>query len=165
MSFGSEAGAGRDGGRDNPGVLIFPPLLFALCLLAGIAIHAVTPAGLRAPAWVRGAGLAMAVGAIVHALWGERTMKAAGTNVRPSLPALAIVRSGPFAYSRNPLYLSLVLLLAGIGIAVPSIPILAMVIPLVAVLRFGVIAREERYLAEKFGQTYRDYQRTVRRWF
>ena len=153
-----------DDGRDSPGVLIFPPLLFALCLIAGVVLHVALPWRVAAHWWMRAAGLAMSVGAVAQAISGKRTMQAAGTNVRPDLPALSIVRSGPFAYSRNPLYLSLMLLLAGIGVAVPSIPILAMAIPLALVLRFGVVAREERYLEAKFGEDYLEYKRSVRRW-
>jgi len=91
-------------------------------------------------------------------------MKASGTNVRPDRPALTVVRSGPFARSRNPLYLALFLLLAGIGVAAASPGILAMSVPLLVVLRLGVIAREERYLEAKFGEEYLAYKRAVRRW-
>ena len=150
--------------NDHPGVLIFPPLLLGLCLVAGAALHFALPFRLHLPLAIRVAGGALALAAIALARWGERTMKASGTNVRPDRPALTVVRSGPFARSRNPLYLALFLLLAGIGVAAASPGILAMSVPLLIVLRLGVIAREERYLEAKFGEEYLAYKRAVRRW-
>ena len=91
-------------------------------------------------------------------------MKAAGTNVHPGMPALAIVEAGPFAFTRNPLYLSLILLLTAIGLALASPAFLVFVVPLVLVLHFGVVFREERYLEAKFGDAYRGYKGRVRRW-
>ena len=76
-------------------------------------------------------------------------MSAAGTNVNSSLPTTAIVTSGPFRISRNPLYLALNLLFLGLTLA-----LMALV----------VVPREERYLAARFPSAYPPYQREVRRW-
>ena len=149
---------------DHPGVLIFPPILFGICVVGGTILHRVCPYRLPLEPWMRGLGGALGLAAVVLAIWGERTMKAAGTNVRPNLPALAIVSNGPFAFTRNPLYLAVLTLFAGIGIALASPAFLAVLPPLVLVLRFGVVAREERYLEAKFGDVYRDYKTRVRRW-
>jgi protein-S-isoprenylcysteine O-methyltransferase Ste14 len=149
---------------DHPGVLIFPPLLFALCLVGGTVAHLVCPYRLPLEPWARGGGLAAGIAAVLFAIWGERTMKAAGTNVRPNLPALAIVSNGPFAFTRNPLYLAVLTLFAGIGVGAASPPFLAVLAPLYLVLHFGVVLREERYLEAKFGDTYRGYKTRVRRW-
>lgn len=150
-------------GRDRPNVVIFPPFLFAASLVLGLVAHAACPYRLDA-AWVRWLGGAIAVLSLVAGLWGERTMKAAGTNVRPDKPTLAIVDRGPFAYSRNPLYLSVVGLFVGVGVALTSPAFLAFVVPMALVLHYGVISREEEYLEEKFGEVYRDYKARVRRW-
>ena len=91
-------------------------------------------------------------------------MKAAGTNIRPSQPSLAIVTTGPFRLTRNPMYLSLCVLLLAVGLIADDAAFAILVAPLAATLHFGVILREERYLTRKFGDTYLQFKRQVRRW-
>jgi protein-S-isoprenylcysteine O-methyltransferase Ste14 len=150
-------------GRDRPDVVVFPPILFGVSLVAGLIAHRFCSYRLDA-LWLRWAGGLVAVLSVGVALWGERTMKAAGTNVRPDKPALAIVEGGPFAYSRNPLYLSALGLFTGLGVALASPAFLAFLVPLALVLHYGVVSREEAYLEEKFGEVYRAYKARVRRW-
>jgi protein-S-isoprenylcysteine O-methyltransferase Ste14 len=88
----------------------------------------------------------------------------AGTNVPTRRPATALVINGPYRFSRNPIYTGMIVLLLGIGVMVDSAWILAMAVPLALVLRYGVIAREERYLEAKFGAPYRAFRENVRRW-
>ncbi len=91
-------------------------------------------------------------------------MERAGTNIKPSLPTTAIVAAGPYRYTRNPMYLSLCLLYLALSLLINgALPVL-FIVPLALTLHFGVIKREERYLAAKFGETYLAYQRSVRRW-
>jgi|WetSurMetagenome_2_1015567.scaffolds.fasta_scaffold85751_2 protein-S-isoprenylcysteine O-methyltransferase Ste14 len=149
--------------RDRPNVAIFPPFLFAGSLVLGLVAHALCPYRLDA-LWLRWAGGTVAIGALAVGLWGERTMKAAGTNVRPDRPSLVIVDGGPFAHSRNPLYLGVLGLFTGVGLALASPAFLAFVIPMALVLHYGVVSREEAYLEEKFGEAYRSYKTRVRRW-
>jgi protein-S-isoprenylcysteine O-methyltransferase Ste14 len=153
-----------DTSSDSPGVVIFPPLLFLLCVALGVLAHLTCPYRLAPSPWLRGLGGVLAVGAIALAIWGRRTMKAAGTNVDPSLPALAIVSGGPFAFTRNPLYLALIVLFTAIGLALADPSFLVFLLPLTLVLQFGVVLREERYLDAKFGDVYRGYKARVRRW-
>lgn len=153
-----------DTSSDSPGVVIFPPLLFLLCVALGVLAHLTCPYRLAPSPWLRGLGGVLAVGAIALAIWGRRTMKAAGTNVDPSLPALAIVSGGPFAFTRNPLYLALIVLFTAIGVALADPSFLVFLLPLTLVLQFGVVLREERYLDAKFGDVYRGYKARVRRW-
>jgi protein-S-isoprenylcysteine O-methyltransferase Ste14 len=152
-----------DSRRDHPDVVIFPPILFAVSLAAGLIAHRFCPYRLDAT-WLRWLGGGLAVLSLVAGLWGERTMKAAGTNVRPDRPALTIVEGGPFAHSRNPLYLSVMGLFTGVGVALASPAFLAFVVPMAIVLHYGVVSREEAYLEEKFGEVYRAYKARVRRW-
>ena len=153
-----------DESDDSPGVLIFPPLLFVLCVGVGFAAYLVRPSRFGLALGLRGLGFVLMLAAGAFALWGQRTMRAAGTNIRPDLPATAIVSAGPFAWSRNPLYLSLLAVYAGIGIMLASKTFLAFLVPLALVLHFGVVLREERYLDAKFGDVYRAYKARVRRW-
>jgi protein-S-isoprenylcysteine O-methyltransferase Ste14 len=97
-------------------------------------------------------------------LWGERAMHGAGTNVNPSKPSTTIVTSGPFRFSRNPLYLFLIGLYLGLAVAVGTVWPFLFAVPLLLVLHFGIVRREERYLEAKFGGPYRAYKASVRRW-
>ena len=150
-------------GRDRPDIVVFPPMLFAASLVVGLVTHRLCPYRLDA-IWLRWAGGAIAVLSLLAGLWGERTMKAAGTNVRPDRPALSIVDRGPFAYSRNPLYLSVLGLFTGIGLALASPAFLVVLFPLAVILHFGIVSGEEAYLEDKFGEVYRSYKERVRRW-
>jgi protein-S-isoprenylcysteine O-methyltransferase Ste14 len=114
------------------------------------------------PARLLGAALLLA--SIALARGAEGTMKRAGTNVRPDQPSLHLVTDGPFRYSRNPLYLSTLGLYGGVTLLVDALWPVLLLIPLLAVLRWGVIAREEQYLERKFGDEYRSYKARVRRW-
>jgi len=91
-------------------------------------------------------------------------MRRAGTNVRPDQPATAIVVDGPFRFTRNPLYLGLTGLYAGVALLVDALWPLLLLVPLLVIVKWGVIHREERYLEAKFGETYRLYKARVRRW-
>jgi protein-S-isoprenylcysteine O-methyltransferase Ste14 len=154
----------QDSDRDNPGVIAFPPMIFALCLVLGIALHFVFPIRVLAVVPSRIAGTILICVAGCTVTWAQRVMKKAGTNIRPDKPALAIVASGPFRLTRNPMYVSLCLLQVGIALLIDGLMPLLLVIPLVLMLHFGVIRREERYLEAKFGEPYVTYRSQVRRW-
>src|SRR5262245_11803190 len=79
-------------------------------------------------------GVALLVAGGSLALWGQRTMRLAGTNVNPNLPTTRIVSSGPFRFSRNPLYLALTLLYLGLALAVNNLWALFALVPLLSVL-------------------------------
>ena len=76
-----------------------------------------------------------------------------------------LVTSGPFRFTRNPIYLAMGVGMAGVALAVNSLALLVIIAPWAVVMRYGVIAREERYLGGKFGEDYRGYCRRVRRWW
>lgn len=150
--------------HDRPGVIAFPPLIYAAGLLIGLALHGVFPLGVGLGiTWKLFGGALMAV-ALTIVLWAERTMKRAGTNVNPMKPAKAIVTEGPFRHSRNPMYLSLTIFYTGISLALSALWPLLLLPGVLAVMHFGVILREERYLERKFGDVYLQYKARVRRW-
>jgi protein-S-isoprenylcysteine O-methyltransferase Ste14 len=101
---------------------------------------------------------------VVIAMWGRRVMEQAGTNVNPTLPATALVASGPFRFSRNPLYVAITLIYVGLALLTNAFWVLVLIVPVVLLLHFGVVRREERYLETKFGDTYRAYRSRVRRY-
>ncbi len=89
--------------------------------------------------------------------------RAAGTNVETWRPTEALVTEGLHARSRNPIYVGMLVIYAGLAILIDSLWALGLGVALFVYLRFFVIAREERYLERKFGETYLAYKRRVRR--
>jgi protein-S-isoprenylcysteine O-methyltransferase Ste14 len=150
---------------DHPGVVVMPPLLYLGVFLAVLVARWLAPLPIFATTPVAVTlGVSLAIVAIALAIWGRRTMVAAGTNVRPTRPATTIVSTGPFGFSRNPLYVALTLLYAGLTTAVNTWWGLVLLVPLLATMHFGVVLREERYLDRKFGDSYRAYRSKVRRY-
>ena len=151
---------------DHPGVIAPPPLIYAGFLGLGFALDWLLPVAPHLAAspryWL---ALALAGVGIVIALGAVREFHKAKTNVRPHKPTTAIVTSGPYAYTRNPLYVVLALFHAAVAIAAGNAWALMILAPALLVVHHFVIAREERYLEAKFGTEYLDYKARVRRWF
>jgi len=154
--------------RDAPGVIAPPPLIALAAVVIGLALDWLLPAYVltvllpRPLRIVIGVLLIAAGGAL--AFTGRTTFVRSGTNVNPYQPALALVTAGIFAYVRNPMYVGLTSIAAGIGIAFASDWTLVMTVVQVLVLHFGVVLREERYLEAKFGEAYRAYKARVPRY-
>lgn len=150
---------------DSPGVIILPPVLYGVAVLLALLLNWVWPLSIlpnTATAIWSGVPLLLLSGAL--ALWGKRSMKQAGTNINPLQPSTSLVIKGPFRFSRNPLYLSLTILFAGLSLIANNLWGLIALVPVLVILHFGVILREERYLEAKFGESYRQYCSQVRRW-
>jgi protein-S-isoprenylcysteine O-methyltransferase Ste14 len=152
---------------ETAAVIIRPPLLYLACLLLGLALERVLPLPLNLPEtplarWTAGGGLIVIGLAIMAA--GISNFSRAATPVPSNQPVRALVTSGIHGWSRNPIYVGMSLLYAGIGIAAHSPWVLILGIPLLIILRYGVVAREETYLERRFGDAYRDYKARVRRW-
>ena len=149
----------------GPGVLIFPPVLFALTLVTGAALQWFFPLPFWQATWSRRIlGALLFLVALAFARWGEATMRRVGTNVRPDRPSTAIVEDGPFHYTRNPLYLAVMTMFVGLAQMANSAWFLILLVPMALVLHYGVVRREERYLDAKFGEPYRAYRTRVRRY-
>jgi protein-S-isoprenylcysteine O-methyltransferase Ste14 len=150
--------------RDHPGVVVLPPLLYGGAFLLALLLRWWRPLPIAAPGVTLWPGIVISVLAIGIAIVARRTMEAAGTNVNPLLPTTAIVTTGPFRFSRNPLYVTLTLLTVGLTLAFDTWWGAILLLPVLAIMHFGVILREERYLERKFGEPYRDYRSRVRRY-
>jgi protein-S-isoprenylcysteine O-methyltransferase Ste14 len=92
------------------------------------------------------------------------TFRRAGTTPNPTKPTTALAFGGPYRFTRNPMYLGLVLLVVGLALVMNSIWLVIMSVPVLLLLRQAVILREERYLEGKFGEDYLAYKKRVRRW-
>jgi len=144
-----------------------PPFLYLACLALGFALERLLPLPLAFPGvtltyWTAGGGLILIGVAIAAA--GARNFSRAATPVPSNRPVRALVTTGIHGWSRNPIYVGMCLVYAGIGIAARSPWVLILALPLVIILRYGVVAREETYLERRFGDAYRAYRARVRRW-
>ena len=92
------------------------------------------------------------------------TFRRGGTSVPTHTPTATIVTTGPYRLSRNPIYVSMILLLIGVGVWTNSGWFWVLAVIAAVLLTYGVIVREERYLARKFGRAFDDYRDRVRRW-
>ena len=149
---------------DHPEVIAWPPFIFAGCAVLGSLLRFLFPMRIMRYSVSLSLGVVLTVVSASLAIWAGRIMKAAGTNVRPDRPALTIVRDGPYRFTRNPMYLSLCLLQLGLGFVLNGWMPLLSAVPLMLILHFGVILREETYLEAKFGEQYLAFKREVRRW-
>jgi protein-S-isoprenylcysteine O-methyltransferase Ste14 len=151
---------------DNPGVIAPPPLLYAAALGSGLTLDFLllrtqtgTPGALR-----YGLAILLLVASSALIVGALKSFRRAGTNAAPWQPSTAIVTDGVYAFTRNPMYGAMMLLYLAIAIAADSVIALLFLVPLLIVMHYGVVLREERYLEAKFGDQYRHYKHAVRRW-
>jgi protein-S-isoprenylcysteine O-methyltransferase Ste14 len=150
---------------DNSNAVVRPPIAWALAFAIGLGLDWLYPLPF-VPASVPRlwAGAAVFAAGLVLAIWAIVTIRRAGTAVETVKPTTTIVASGPFRFTRNPIYLGMMLGLIGLAIAFNSLWILVTLVPFFFLLRYGVVAREEAYLERKFGDAYLGYKSRVRRW-
>lgn len=152
------------GGADNPGVVAPPPLIYVGTLAVGLLANALYPVRFLPHGLSRALGWPLVASGLAILILGLREMKWAETNVDPYHPATAIVSEGPFRYTRNPIYVGFTLIYGGISALANALPPILLLPAVIAVMRRGVIEREERYLERKFGDEYLRYKGRVRRW-
>jgi protein-S-isoprenylcysteine O-methyltransferase Ste14 len=150
---------------DTAGVLLPPPLVYAGGFLLGVALDwGFSLPRLPRPPWVVVVGALLVVLQVLIGFSAFRALRRAQTQVTPYKPSTAVVTSGPYGRSRNPIYLSMTLLYLGLALLLGAVGPLLLLLPVLAVMQFGVVVREERYLDRKFGDAYRSYSARVRRW-
>jgi protein-S-isoprenylcysteine O-methyltransferase Ste14 len=141
-----------------------PPFVYLVALLIGVGLDLVRPARWLPAEFAAWVGIPIIVAALALFVSSIRRFQALGTPVPGNKPATAIVKSGPYRFSRNPIYLAFSLLVLGIACALNSLWLLATLAAAVSVMSFVVIPREERYLERRFGAEYLDYKAQVGRW-
>jgi protein-S-isoprenylcysteine O-methyltransferase Ste14 len=141
-----------------------PPLVYLSAIALGLAIHALWPVHFVPPSLGAPVGVFLTLVAVALFLSAVRTFRAAGTPIPGNRPATTIVRTGPYRFSRNPIYFAFSLLQFGLALWVNSLGLLITLIPAIALMSFVVIPREERYLEARFPAEYVPYKASVRRW-
>ena len=150
--------------RDNSGVLFPPPLIYVLGLVAGWWLERAHPLPSLPKNVALGGAVVLIVAGLAVARAGARTIWKANSSIIPMKPTTAIVSDGPYGFTRNPMYLGMVFIYIGVAFLIRS-PWALVLLPLVVILIDRlVIAKEEKYLAEKFGEPYLAYKKRVRRW-
>lgn len=152
---------------DTSGVRVLPPLVYFIGLTAGLLLNRVWPVRIGPPTmepvlgvagWVLVAiGLLLPISAVI-------LFRRAGTSPVLTRPTTALAFGGPYRFTRNPMYLGLALIQAGVALIANALLPVVFLVPVLFVIRRYVIDREERYLERKFGEDYLSYKQRVRRW-
>jgi protein-S-isoprenylcysteine O-methyltransferase Ste14 len=150
--------------HEGPDVVAPPPLLYSVPLVGGFLLDRVLPLPFLPRRLTRTLGLAALAGGVALAGWFASTMTRAETPIDLSHAPTRLVVSGPFQYSRNPGYLGLAAIYAGLALLARARWSLLLLPAVLATIDRGVIEREERYLRGRFGDEYVRYLNRVRRW-
>ena len=152
-------------GHDNPGIKVPSPLIYLLPLLSGLLLdRRLFHVPFLPRSLARGLGWSLLGSGLALSGWFMKTMRDADAPIRTDRPVPKLTTDGPFLYTRNPGYLSLAMIYAGIAVlrnalwAILTLPLVLLVI------QREVIGREERYLERTFGEEYLSYKANVRRW-
>jgi protein-S-isoprenylcysteine O-methyltransferase Ste14 len=150
-------------GGPNPG-LLRPPIIFLCAILLGIALNWAWPLHFVSPN-VRLLGPLVTACAVVFFLLSYREFRRAGTSVQGSKRSTVIVRTGPYRFSRNPIYLAFILFVIGLSVWLNNVWMLVTLVPAVGIIARIVVPREERFLERNFSDEYLSYKSSARRWF
>lgn len=141
-----------------------PPTWLRIGLLVMLSLHYVAPG----PVWIQspwrfiGIAFLLLGGAVL--LWAGALFQRAGTGIRPFSPSTRLVQHGPFRFSRNPMYLGMAFVLIGTAVWCGDTTPWLVVPAFVWLIDRRFIAREERFMAERYGDAFADYRARVRRW-
>jgi len=151
----------------GPRIRCLPPVLYFGLLLLGFGVHAWWPIPLGGPAvlpLLRWSGLLLVFAGPVLSIFAIREFRRARTGILPIRPAAALVTSGPYGRTRNPMYLGLTASCTGIALFANALAPLVAVGLAALLVRPLIIGPEERHLEARFGDAYRAYRARVRRW-
>ena len=153
--------------QDYADVVIKPPILFAGAIVLGCLLSWLVPLGpdlFSANRRALGVGGGLALIGFGLFVVSVRRFFQAGTSPVPGEPSTVLLDVGPYRFTRNPIYISFVIVYFGLAIMLTSAWMLVLLIPVLIVLQRGVVEREEAYLQGKFGEAYCKYQARVPRW-
>ncbi len=151
--------------EDSPKVEFPPPLFVLICMLGSWMMHSVVPISINISRPVANflgfTSLGIGFGLIFTCVF---LFKTNNTNIQPWKTTSCIIKTGPYSYSRNPIYLGMLILQFAVTLFLRSYIGILFLLFLLGFLRFFVIQNEEEYLTEKFGSEYTEYQKRVTRW-
>lgn len=152
---------------DGAKVSFPPPLVAVLSLLSGVAVgYVAPPPHITVDATLRiAAGTAIALLGVALAASARLHFIRTGQSVIPWKPTPELIFQGPYRFTRNPMYVGLTLMQAGIGVAVNNVWISLLAAVTLAIIHVIAVRPEEAYLSRKFGDPYRTYLTRVRRYF
>ena len=148
----------------GPRFRLWPPVSVGVPLVVGLAISGLVGDPLTTGPVTVVSGWALAVGFVAWNGWALATMARHRTALLPGGATTTVIETGPFAWSRNPLYIGLLVLSAAVALLAGSLWAIVLLPVAWALLQWGAVLPEERYLAAKFGAAYDDYRSRVRRW-
>ncbi|HTO07108.1 MAG TPA: isoprenylcysteine carboxylmethyltransferase family protein [Myxococcota bacterium] len=149
---------------DHPGVWFPPPLIYVLFFLAGLMLDRLVPLPRPPATLARALGALFVAASLALVAWTLPRFWSGGNTVVTIRPTVSLVVEGPFRFTRNPMYLSLVLLYAGVSLLLGLVWPLLLGPGLVWIVGEWCIGPEERYLERKFGDEYQRYRARIRRW-
>ena len=147
----------------SSGVRVPPPIYFACGLIVALLLNSLLELP-SLPVFFVPIGQAVLLVGMALATWGFSRLYAHETTVTLHKATTAIVSDGPYRFSRNPLYVSNVLMYTGIALWMRSLWAFLLLVPIVVLVDRTVIPKEETYLEYTFGDEYLAYKRSVRRW-
>lgn len=150
--------------QDNPRVFIPPPFIFLAGIGAGYALEQILPLRISVPVWLEIAAAVLGLAGLALVGIGLGAFLAHRTHVVPVRPASALIVTGPYRFTRNPMYLGFAAAYLAAAVVLGSGWYLLLFVPVLAIMQRYVIRREEAYLERRFGEQYRAYRRRVRRW-
>lgn len=151
--------------EDRPDVAIHPPTLFFAALIIGFIFRSFAGGRLPLPDLVaEGVGGIILIAALMLIVSAVSAFAEAGETLRPATPSNALLTDGAYKFTRNPMYLAMVMIGAGFGVATENLWIILASFIAGALINFLVIPHEEAYLERKFGGEYREFKEQVRRW-
>jgi protein-S-isoprenylcysteine O-methyltransferase Ste14 len=144
--------------------MLVPPVYFLVALLLMGFFHRVAPGARLLEAPYRYGGIVLVALALGLIVWAAFLFFRAGTNIRPYLPSTALVVSGPYEFTRNPMYLGMAGVLLGTAVFMGSLTPFIVIPGFMALIGERFIVPEEEKLEAAFGRDYLDYKARVRRW-
>lgn len=149
---------------DNPGIRVPPPLIYLMPLVLGLLLNRRFPVPFLPRRAANVLWWPLVGGGVLLSGWFFQAMRSADAPVRTDKPVSRLTTSGPFRYTRNPGYLSVAMIYAGIAVKRNALWAILLLPAVLYVIQREVIGREERYLEHTFGEEYLAYKTRVRRW-
>ncbi len=151
--------------EDKPNVAIHPPTIFLAAFIIGFIVRGFAGGALPLPDLIAEAvGGLVLIAALVLIVSSVSAFAEAGETLPPATPSRVLLTEGAYRYSRNPIYLAMVLIGVGFGVATENLWLVLTSVAAGVIINFFVIPEEEAYLERKFGVDYREFKERVRRW-